>query len=118
MIIYAILDEQKRVSMWSKTPFKSAQNYEIDDDEHFLEYSFSYYLKDDKLVFDESTKEKAEMQEKIIRQIGELKTKLIQTDYLALKFAEGWLTAEEYKENLAQRQKWRDEINKLESELL
>lgn len=118
MIIYAILDEQNRVTMWSRTPFEQAQEYNIDDDTHFLDYSFSYYLKDGKLEYDESTKEQAEKQEKIIREIGELKNKLIQTDYQAIKFAEGWISVETYKNTLAQRQEWRNQINKLESELI
>ena len=122
MIIYAILDEKNRVTMWSRTPFEQAQEYNIDDGEHFLEYSFSYYLKDGKkdgkLEYDESTKEQAEKQEKIIREIGELKNKLIQTDYQAIKFAEGWINVEAYKNTLAQRQEWRNQINKLESELI
>lgn len=43
-----------------------------------------------------------------------LKQQLENTDYLAIKFAEGQLTAEEYAETKAQRQAWRDEINELE----
>ena len=47
-------------------------------------------------------------------QIAELKQKLNDTDYQAIKFAEGWLTDQEYAPIKAQRQLWRDEINKLE----
>lgn len=46
--------------------------------------------------------------------IAELKQYLFNTDYKAIKYAEGLLTAEEYAEIKAQRQAWRDEINKLE----
>ena len=52
-----------------------------------------------------------------IRKINELKNKLFLTDYLALKFAEGELTAEEYAETKANRIQWRKEINELEAEL-
>ena len=46
--------------------------------------------------------------------IAELKQCLFNTDYKAIKYAEGLMTDEEYAETKAQRQAWRDEINKLE----
>ena len=47
-------------------------------------------------------------------QIAELKKKLSDTDYQAIKYAEGWITEEEYAPIKAQRQEWRDAINALE----
>lgn len=47
-------------------------------------------------------------------EIGELKDKLAATDYKAIKYAEGALTADEYAPIKAQRQEWRDRINALE----
>lgn len=52
------------------------------------------------------------------QQIASLKAQLTATDYQAIKYAEGWLTAEEYEPIKAQRQAWRDEINRLESEII
>ena len=49
--------------------------------------------------------------------IIELKQKLQETDYKAIKYAEGELSEEEYAETKAQRRAWREEINKLEEEL-
>lgn len=49
--------------------------------------------------------------------ILDLKNQLQQTDYKAIKYAEGWLTDEEYAEVKAERQRIRDEINLLEKEL-
>ncbi len=46
-----------------------------------------------------------------------LKAELQKTDYKAIKYAEGWLTDEEYAEIKAERQRIRDEINRLEQEL-
>ena len=43
-----------------------------------------------------------------------LKEELGKTDYQAIKFAEGWLTEEEYAPIKAQRQAHREEINQLE----
>lgn len=49
------------------------------------------------------------------QEIAELKSKLDATDYQAIKYAEGFLTDEEYAEMKAQRQAWRDRINELEA---
>lgn len=49
--------------------------------------------------------------------IAELKQKLYETDYMAIKYAEGELTAKEYAETKAQRRAWRAEINALEAQL-
>ena len=51
------------------------------------------------------------------KQIIELKSELHRTDYMAIKFAEGELTAEEYAEVKEQRRAWRAEINHLQAEI-
>ncbi len=48
------------------------------------------------------------------QQIAELKAQLQSTDYKAIKYAEGWLTEEEYTPIKAERQAIRDRINELE----
>ena len=48
------------------------------------------------------------------REIFELKEELSQTDYKAIKYAEGVLTDEEYQPTGIQRQAWRHRINELE----
>ena len=53
-------------------------------------------------------------QEKAQTRIGELKAKLQETDYQAIKHFEGYLTDYEYEPIKVQRQAWRDEINELE----
>ena len=53
----------------------------------------------------------------IIPQILILKEELSATDYKAIKFAEGLISAEDYEPIKAQRQALRDEINRLENEL-
>ena len=60
---------------------------------------------------------KADEATEINRQIRELKQKLSDTDYKAIKYSEGWLTDEEYAEVKAQREEWRSAINKLEERL-
>jgi len=49
-----------------------------------------------------------------IRRIDFLKKCLNDTDYMAIKHADGALTDEEYEVMRLQRQAWRDEINELE----
>ena len=48
--------------------------------------------------------------------INELKSLLASTDYQAIKYAEGWLSEQEYAPIKSQRQAWREEINELENE--
>lgn len=50
-------------------------------------------------------------------EIAVRKQKLTATDYKAIKFAEGSISADEYAETKAQRETWRQEINTLEAEL-
>lgn len=47
-------------------------------------------------------------------EVQSLKQMLADTDYQAIKYAEGWLTETEYAEVKAQRQAWRERINELE----
>ena len=49
-------------------------------------------------------------------EIAELKSDLANTDYKAIKYAEGWIAEEEYAVIKAERQAWRDRINELEAE--
>ncbi len=51
------------------------------------------------------------------RRINELKSNLKKTDYKAIKYAEGELSAEEYAPTLAERKAWREEINALQAEI-
>ena len=51
------------------------------------------------------------------RKIQELKQNLSDTDYVAIKIAEGAATLDEYAQIVAQRAEWRAEINKLEAML-
>lgn len=56
-------------------------------------------------------------QTEIFVKILRLKRKLNETDYQAIKYAEGELSEEEYTPIKAQRKAWRSEINSLEEEL-
>lgn len=52
----------------------------------------------------------------IAERIEMLKIELASTDYKAIKYAEGWMTEEEYAPIKAERQAIRDEINALETQ--
>lgn len=71
-----------------------------------------------KEAYDEVIKERVFVEytqkEKDFIRINECKKLLSESDYKAIKFAEGALTLEEYAPIKAQRQAWRDEINQLE----
>ena len=57
------------------------------------------------------------MEETKEQKIAALKQRLIESDYRAIKYAEGLYTEEEYQPYKEQRKQWRDEINQLEQEL-
>lgn len=52
------------------------------------------------------------------QEIEILKQKLKDTDYKAIKYAEGQLSEEEYASTKAERQSWRERINELEAQIL
>lgn len=52
------------------------------------------------------------------QEIKDLKQCLKDTDYKAIKYAEGQLTEEEYASTKAERQGWRDRINELEAQIM
>lgn len=53
----------------------------------------------------------------LLKQINEYKDQLRATDYQAIKYAEGWLSEQEYASIKTQRQQWRDAINSLEQQV-
>lgn len=64
------------------------------------------------------TREIAESAELTAAQrINYLKLKLSETDYKAIKYAEGLISDEDYATVKAERQDWRNKINALESEV-
>jgi hypothetical protein len=73
----------------------------------------------DGIVREMTAEEIAEMNASIPtiwQRIEMLKSELASTDYKAIKYAEGWLTEDEYAPIKASRQAIRDEINALESQ--
>lgn len=52
---------------------------------------------------------------RLMRDIKALKAKLDETDYQAIKFAEGEISAEEYQAVRLERREWRRQINEMEA---
>lgn len=77
---------------------------------------YKFDLSTNSIVEDTTFQEQKIKQEKLDR-ISKLKSLLNQTDYQAIKYAEGHITEEEYASIKAQRQEWRNEINSLEQQL-
>ena len=68
------------------------------------------------LEYEQQLQRQAEIDE-VQRKINEIKAKLSETDYQAIKYVEGFISEADYAQIKAQRQAWRDEINALEAEL-
>ena len=80
---------------------------------------YSYYcVENGKFCIKRRTPTEEELAKDIIsnrnKEISELKAKLAATDYQAIKFAEGWITADDYAPTKALRNSWRARINELE----
>ena len=54
----------------------------------------------------------------VLKEIEGLKQQLADTDYKAIKFAEGWITVEDYAPTKAERQSIRNRINELQEEII
>lgn len=54
---------------------------------------------------------------KLLSEIEARKQLLANSDYLALKHADGILSDEEYADTCAQRKQWREEIDEIEAQL-
>lgn len=83
---------------------------------------YSYYaVENGEFVIKRKTPSEAETKADTIasinQQIRELQGKLAATDYQALKYSEGWITEKDYTEIKANRQSWRDAINRLQAQL-
>lgn len=95
-------------SWWSGETF-GGKVIEIED-----EYYHDCVREDfDGYVFNLSKYNARKEKELKLPRIAELKELLANTDYQAIKFAEGQISAEDYEPMKLQRQAWRDEITSL-----
>lgn len=92
----------------TNTARHGAQKYAVMDDDGF----YNYEIKNGVLVNRDKTADKIIAENKL--KIEELKAQLAETDYKAIKYAEGFISEEEYAPIKAERQAMRDRINELE----
>ena len=109
----------KRVKIISKF---NCQSFPLDDtaievEEEILEQigiTKCFDVKNNKVIDYDNTEDLRK--EQATKRIAELKSLLRDTDYQAIKYAEGLISEEDYAPIKIQRQAWRDEINELEGE--
>ena len=92
-------------------PLKGKEGFKVkwDSDSHKWFYEEVIVEKPEEYVPTEA--------EKLQMEISQKKGELYKSDYKAIKYAEGWISEEEYAPVKAERQAIRDEINALEAKL-
>lgn len=91
---------------------------ELEDGTHVIDYVIDIPYQEAVDAYDEKMNIKVYIPyNEIELKINELKSQLNNSDYKAIKYAEGYYTDEEYKPIKEQRQKLRDQINELQKEL-
>ena len=100
---YILITEEER-----KQPIKNKYGYYVVKDNKF---NIEYRTPSDEEVENDRISE-------INSKIRDLKLKLSNTDYKAIKYAEGFISEDDYKSIKQERQGYRDRINELEQELI
>ena len=86
-----------------------------------VEDTLQIHVGEDKFINGEivclHNEERAHHLEELNTELIQLRHKLSETDYLAIKFAEGEMTEEEFAPHREERRNWRARINEIEKEL-
>lgn len=129
--VYARVDSKNRVTKIFSDCFEQPEGNDVwlksgsgDEFVHTGYYqimnedgSYKYKIQDGELVKRTQSDRREELDlADISTRISELKKNLSDTDYQAIKYAEGLISEEDYAYMLNQRIAWRDEINQLETE--
>jgi hypothetical protein len=115
-MIYLVKKEGRVIPFYSEADMKKAGFSKADktvSDDDFAANGCYARLIDGKIVIGKTDSEK--QVEQNAERIGALKRQLADTDYIAVKIAEGAASASQYADRLAERQAWRAEIRQLES---
>lgn len=92
--------------------------FEIDEEQgKLLNIDTPQKFVDGKIVVDKKAKAEKDKQFEVNNEIAILESRLISTDYVVLKIAEGVATEEEYADVLKNRAEWRARINEIQKEL-
>lgn len=109
-------DENNVIHGWIASPLdESLPIVEVDDPET-IHVGFDKLIDGEIIADDEAYNKALDHADKFGRIIG-LKKQLADTDYIIVKHLEGLVTEEEFEKAKADRQSWREEINRLEAEL-
>lgn len=108
--------ENNIIVEYQTVPLIEETAVEITDEQYLLLEQYVGCIDKDFNIIKDLVNKKGQKVNKIM-EISILKKKLSNTDYQAIKYAEGQITEEEYQSMKEQRQAWRDEINKIEEEL-
>lgn len=112
MLYKLILDDNNYLVSFIHTGTEE-DTIELNQSEMDLNNLDCYHLVDDEIILDEE-KLKNKIDEKAkTEKIARLKQELASTDYLALKYAEGWFTDEQYELIKATRENLRQQIREL-----
>lgn len=115
MKVKVTFDDKGYVKSWCEQGnLQDSQEYEVEET-LWNDFWYAFKLEDGQLVYDDTLRTNIEQQQQKLEEIRQLKQQLKDTDYKAIKYAEGWISAEDYMEILNQRKAWRDRINELES---
>jgi hypothetical protein len=114
MKVNYILDENNKVIGLQSYPFDESKPYIEIDSIDSVHLGMDKII-DGELIVDEVAFESLQKSNQRTARISDLKKHLADTDYIAIKFAEGELTADEFAPIKAQRKLWREEINTLEN---
>ena len=120
MRINYTLDENNYIIGYTIIPFDETQPSIQIDDVKKIHIGISQII-NHKFVANDEQFEQVQAEKKRIsilqNEVNELKRKLASTDYEAIKFAEGEISAEDFAPIKEQRKAWRVRINELENEL-
>ena len=91
----------------------SEDTYELNPSKMDLDFLNCYKLVGSRIVFDEEKKALIVADKTKENEIARLKEELASTDYMAIKYSEGWYTEEEYAPIKARREAIREQIRAL-----
>lgn len=114
MKINYILDSNNVIKSWWNNPIDESLPFLEIEDPSIICLGVDKIV-NGQLVQDSAKAEAEHTKATYFAEILTLKHNLAETDYQAIKFAEGELTAEEFASMKAQRHAWRARINELEA---
>ncbi len=114
MEVIVKLNEKGEVSEWASVGNIVGGKTYVVDENLWRDNWYGFRLNDDQLIYDESLKNKVNEKNNAVQLIIDYKKFLRESDYQAIKYAEGLISDEDYLNIKQQRMNARSEINRLE----